>query len=304
MGVPKFFRWLSERYPKINQPIRCKPTSPPPVVAANNANKDETSSVVEEKDAAVVAIPEVEEEESLEDCYVVPEFDRLYIDANGILHGASHNNGRASSNSEDDVEQEEFSQEEIVKNVCYYLDRIVQDIVKPKELLFFAIDGVAPRAKLCQQRSRRYRSGKEQEIMAGLNLLSADDEDINNKGTVERTLDGRYSGTIHTADTAAATAAVDSKSSSLLIEEDDELDEEEFHLNAITPGTKFLTYVSKEIFKHIQHKLATDSRWQHLKVIFSGPEVPGEGEHKIMQFIREQKFSDTYNHNTRHCLFG
>jgi 5'-3' exonuclease len=299
MGVPKFFRWLSERYPKINQPIKVKPTSPPPNIVTIS---DEISNTDSEKTAngASGVVPEEEEKgSSLEDCFAVPEFDRLYIDANGILHGASHNNGAGVSNTEDDPDNKEFSREEIVKNVCYYLDRIVQDIVKPKELLFFAIDGVAPRAKLCQQRSRRYRSGKEQELFSGLHLLGADDDQ--SFGTLERTLDGRYSGTIHTADAALVAS---NQAVSFIMEEDDEIDEEEFHLHAITPGTKFLSYASKEILKHIQHKLETDSRWQHLKVIFSGPEVPGEGEHKIMQFIREQKFSDRYNHNTRHCLVG
>jgi 5'-3' exonuclease len=298
MGVPKFFRWLSERYPKINQPIKVKPTSPPPNVVALGDPMN-TSDVETTANGSSAAVPDDEENESLETCSAIPEFDRLYIDANGILHGASHNNNVEGSGPEDGSEQQEFSQDDIVQNVCFYLDRIVQDIVKPKELLFFAIDGVAPRAKLCQQRSRRYRSGKEQEIIAGLHLLGADEEP--SLGTLERTMDGRYSGTIHTADVALAGS---NETTSFIIEPDAEIDEEEFHLHAITPGTKFLYNVSKEILKHIQHKLETDSRWQHLKVIFSGPEVPGEGEHKIMQFIREQKYSDTYNHNTRHCVVG
>lgn len=48
-----------------------------------------------------------------------------------------------------------LTHEEMMKNIWNYVDRIVTQIVKPKKFLYIAVDGVAPRAKMNQQRSRR-----------------------------------------------------------------------------------------------------------------------------------------------------
>ena len=41
-----------------------------------------------------------------------------------------------------------------------------------------------------------------------------------------------------------------------------------------------------------------------LKVVFSDWTVPGEGEHKIFQFIRELRQDPNYNPNTVHAIHG
>lgn len=105
MGVPRFYRWLSERYPLINQ-------------AVGNGVK--------------------------------PEFDCLYLDMNGIVHNCTHNNSGV---------QQALSEDVIFTKIFAYIDKLF-GIVRPKKLMYLAIDGVAPRAKMNQQRQRRFRAAQ------------------------------------------------------------------------------------------------------------------------------------------------
>lgn len=54
----------------------------------------------------------------------------------------------------------------------------------------------------------------------------------------------------------------------------------------------------------INKKISEDVDWQGVEVVLSGHEVPGEGEHKIMEYIRLAKAQPDYDPNVRHCLYG
>lgn len=54
----------------------------------------------------------------------------------------------------------------------------------------------------------------------------------------------------------------------------------------------------------VNKKVSEDSDWQGCEIVLSGHEVPGEGEHKIMEYIRNAKAQPGYNPNVRHCLYG
>ncbi|KAL4221730.1 5'-3' exoribonuclease 1 [Mactra antiquata] len=204
MGVPKFYRWVSERYPCL-------------------------SEVVKE--------------------FQIPEFDNLYLDMNGIIHVCSH--------PEDDNPHFRITEEKIFADIMYYLEFLFR-MIKPRKVFFMAVDGVAPRAKMNQQRGRRFRSAREAEEL---------ERRAREKGEVLPT-------------------------------------EKRFDSNCITPGTPFMVRLQQQLQYFVVKKLSTDPLWEGVRVYLSGHETPGEGEHKIMDFIRAERAGDNYDPNTRHCLYG
>lgn len=203
--------------------------------------------------------------EITENDYGSVEFDNLYLDMNGIIHNCSHSN--------DDILEESLPLNVIVKEITSYIDHIVTNIVQPRKLLFIAIDGVAPRAKLNQQRARRFKSSKNQMDAINSSKLSLD-------ANSNRRKRGKESMPIPTSSNI-------------------------FDSNCITPGTIFMANLSVAIQQFISQKKSSSCPiWSKLRIIYSGHESPGEGEHKIMSFIRDMKSQPDYQPNQSHIMNG
>jgi 5'-3' exonuclease len=70
-----------------------------------------------------------------------------------------------------------------------------------------------------------------------------------------------------------------------------------FDSNCITPGTLFMHNLSKYIDWYIRKKISENNKnspWYYIDVIFSNEKVPGEGEHKLLNFIRNSNKDDSF----------
>lgn len=190
MGIPKFFRWLTRRYPLILQNVK------------------------------------MEED--------VPPVDNFYMDLNSIVHNCIH--GNDPKRHERISKSQDF--EELWQALMEAIDQLVHT-VKPKQLIYLAIDGVAPRAKMNQQRARRFRSAKDAEDLR---------EQLRAQGREAPKL---------------------------------------FDKNAISPGTPFMMELCRQLAYFVKHKLSVDPLYQKVKIVVSDGQVPGEGEHKMLDFIRQ-----------------
>lgn len=186
------------------------------------------------------------------------ELDNLYLDMNGIVHPCSHPEHKPAPTTE----------AEMMLDVFQYTNRVV-NMARPRKVLMIAVDGVAPRAKMNQQRSRRFRSAQDariehEERERELAMKRAMGEDIDMAVQGKRSWDS----------------------------------------NAITPGTPFMDILAASLRYWVAYKLYADPGWRNLQVIISDATVPGEGEHKIMSFIRSQRTDLEHDPNTSHCIYG
>ncbi|KAJ6757645.1 5'-3' EXORIBONUCLEASE, partial [Salix koriyanagi] len=190
MGIPAFYRWLTERYPLTiadvmeETPLYISGVSVPVDTSRPNPNG--------------------------------VEFDNLYLDMNGIIHPCFHPEGLPPPTT----------YEEVFAAVFKYIDRIFS-IVRPRKLLFMAIDGVAPRAKMNQQRSRRFRAARD----AACQALSIE----TNGGIVSESKEGN-------------------------LEQVTKLDS-----NVITPGTEFMDLLSSALRSYIGLRMKEKLGWRGIK---------------------------------------
>ncbi|KAJ2438022.1 exonuclease II Exo2, partial [Coemansia sp. RSA 2424] len=72
-----------------------------------------------------------------------------------------------------------------------------------------------------------------------------------------------------------------------------------FNSYSITPGTIWMHKVEAYLCEFIENKRKHDDKWRNLSVVFSGCQDPGEGEQKIMEYLRKQG-----QDGGRHCIWS
>ena len=158
-------------------------------------------------------------------------YDNFYIDMNGLIHPCCHDTA---------PRPEPQSETEMIERILEALDKLYR-LVQPRKTLVLAIDGVAPRSKLNQQRCRRFRAARDR--------LRTDE--------ILKEECAKIVETYPHFPKPQWTSKWDH--------------------NQITPSTAFMERVEQAIEWYIMVKLNSDPAWAHVTVIFSDAHVPGEG---------------------------
>jgi len=165
--------------------------------------------------------------------------DSLLIDTNCLLHPQCFKILAENPTLNDNKEMERK-----MSNACIEYLKYIIEYVDPKKEIYIAIDGVAPTAKIKQQRQRRFKSVNDRTLF----------DKIKKKHNKEITT---Y-----------------------------------WNNSAITPGTKFMEILTQKIIEFCK-----TSKYK-AKIYFSTANSPGEGEHKLLQHIRD------CNNNYNYVIYG
>jgi len=167
------------------------------------------------------------------------DIDELYIDCNCLFHPQSFAVLQVYKTL-----GQNFLENLMILQSIKYIEFLITTL-KPKSLVYLAVDGVAPRAKLKQQQCRRFKTVYDKEKF--------------------KTIYKKYNQTY-----------TDTWSNS-----------------AISPGTKYMDKLTKSIQNYLIHKKNLNTSENKIHYIFSSTYTPGEGEHKILQYIKNNKNSKT-----------
>lgn len=163
--------------------------------------------------------------------------NNFYLDCNSIIYDAVHNIDFTNLTDTDT--------NVIIRSVILKIEEYIS-LINPDTKVFIAFDGVAPVAKLSQQRERRYKS--------------------------------LYLGQI------SKTIFKDTKP-------------DPWNTTAITPGTVFM----KKLNEKIRSSFTEPSKYNIKTFIISPSDKPGEGEHKIFEYIRK---NTQYHEKTATVIYG
>lgn len=169
---------------------------------------------------------------------------KLYIDGNCLIHPKCFEVlAYMSKNDNNDINIDKL--ETIMFNRITKYINYLTNYVNP-EVCYFTVDGVAPAAKINQQRFRRYKSVVDNELKAKLK----------EKYKINTDKEIKWSNTV------------------------------------ITPGTEFMNKLNKHLQNYFNNLNKTN---QNSKFVYSSYLEAGEGEHKIMDDIRNSTNESTIN---------